>query len=58
MIEARQIYNWFKDAGEEGDYVDGMNDLTGQVEFKWVVIDGRFDLGELADYLNKKSGNE
>ena len=54
MIEAKQIYNWFKVSGEEGDFVDGINGLTGEEELEMVVIDGRFDLIELANFLNGK----
>ena len=53
MIDAKQIYDWFKISGEEGGFVDGVNGLTGEEELEMVVIDGRFDLIELADYLNK-----
>ena len=58
MIKAKQIYDWLQADGEEGDYVDGFNDLTGEVELEWVVIDGKFNLVGLADYLNKKSGKK
>ena len=55
MIKAKQIYDWLKDDAEErGEYVHGINDMTGEDDLEYVTIDGTFDLVQLANYLNKK----
>ena len=54
VIKPGWILDWLKaDAEDGGDYVYAFNGMTGEDDLEEVVIDGRFDLIELADYLNK-----
>jgi hypothetical protein len=56
MIRVEWILDWLKDTGE---YVDGINGMTGEVDFEGVIIDGCFNLFDLAQYLsNKEKGVE